>query len=326
MTLVSVSNKPFEMPSPVAAPVPAAPVAPIEAGVIATPVAAPRGGNRPNTVTLGRDDAGPVPVAGFGPIPPGPRARNAARGLETLIGDDDRQPVPDASGDPWKRICQLDLIGPADIPLYKGTGWLAGPATVITAGHCVHYPPFFGGWVERIVVAAGRSGDSFPFGAVEATHFSTLNVWIDGQDADHDIAAIHLSEPLGDRTGIFPVVQMADADLVGRLVNVSGYPVDKDMATTQYHHANRIQAATTRRLFYEIDTVRGQSGAPVWAQDTPDSPPVCVGIHAYGVPGTPITLNITANSAPRFDDAVLEILRGWVRADCDRLGLPLPFT
>lgn len=300
MDLFSISNRAFDAPAP-EIPVPA----PVEAGQIA-----------PSALH------GPIPATGFRPPRPGPRARNPVTGLETVIGQDDRQRVPDAAADPWKRICQLDLIGPRGT--FKGTGWLAGPATVITAGHCVHYPAFFGGWADRIVVAAGRTGDSFPFGRVESAHFSTLNVWIDGQAADHDIAAIHLSEPLGNRTGIFPVQQRDDADLVGRMVNVSGYPTDKELARAQYHHANRIMAVTPRRLFYEIDTVTGQSGAPVWAQDTAESPPVCVGLHAYGVPGTPIDLHITANSAPRFDNAVLGILRDWVQADCDRLGLAAP--
>ena len=300
MDLFSVSNRAFDAPLP--APEPPAPV---EAGQVAS------------GATIG-----PVPATGFQPPRPGPRAPNPVTGLETVIGHDERQRVPDAGGDPWKRICQLDLIGARGT--FKGTGWLAGPATIITAGHCVHYPAFFNGWADRIVVAAGRTGDSFPFGTMEATHFSTLNVWVEGQAADHDIAAIHLSEPLGDRTGIFPIRQLADADLVGRMVNVSGYPTDKELAKAQYHHANRIMAVTPRRLFYDIDTVSGQSGAPVWAQDTADSPPVVVGLHAYGVPGTPIDLHITANSAPRFDDAVLAILRDWVRGDCDRLGLAMP--
>lgn len=265
---------------------------------------------------------GPSLATGFGRPLPGARTRNPATGLETVIGTDDRQRVPDASGEPWRRICQLDLIGPRGI--FKGTGWLAGPATVVTAGHCVHYAPFFGGWADRIVVAAGRTGDSLPFGAIEAEHFSTLNVWRDGQAADYDLAAIHLSEPLGDRTGLFPMREFADVELIGRMVNVSGYPTDKELARTQYHHANGILAVTARRLFYEIDTVSGQSGAPVWIQDSQQATPVCIGIHAYGIPGTPIDLHITANSAPRFDAAVLAILHGWVREDCARLSLPVP--
>lgn len=303
--LFSVSNKPFD-PAPEPAPA-LSPVA-IEAGQVAEPPLA----------------AGPAPVPGIGRAPPrtGTRSRNPLTGLETIIGEDERQRVPDAGLDPWRRICQLDLKGPRGI--FKGTGWLAGPGTVVTAGHCVHYPAFFGGWADAITVAAGRTGDACPFGRIDSEHFSTVNLWLDGLDADHDIAAIHLPEPLGLRTGLFPMQRMEDADLVGRTVNVSGYPTDKELAKAQYHHANRIMAVTGRRLFYEVDTVSGQSGAPVWVQDDAEAPPVCVGIHAYGVPGTPIDLHITANSAPRFDEAVLAILRAWVRADCERLGVPVP--
>lgn len=302
MDLVSISNRPFDAaPQPSAMPAPA-----VEAG---SAPAFPGGAN-------------PVPVSGFGPLPEGPRTRNPQSGLETVIGEDERQRVPDASADPWRRICQLDLNGPKG--MFKGTGWLAGPGTVITAGHCVHYPPFFDGWADSIDVAAGRTADSLPFGRVRATHFSTVTVWTEGQDADFDFAAIHLDEPLGERTGLFPLAGLPDDQLVGRLVNVSGYPTDKEGAQVQYFHANRIMAATTRRLFYDVDTVSGQSGAPIWVQDAPDGPPLCVGIHAYGIPGTPLDLHVTANSAPRFDAGVLTVLREWVRADCLRLGIEPP--
>lgn len=319
--LTSISNKPF----PVAEGGGAnggqgAPAGPLVADTTG-------GGIAQQAQEAGRADpapaaTGPAPRTGrAGPLP-GVRSRNPLTGLETIIGEDQRQRVPDASLDPWRRICQLDLAGPLGI--YKGTGWLAGPATVITAGHCVHYAPFFGGWADRITVCAGRTGEARPFGKLESEHFSTLTVWVEGQDADHDMAAIHLSEPLGLRTGAFPMLAMEDADLVGRLVNISGYPTDKELAKVQYHHANRIMAVTARRLFYDIDTVSGQSGAPVWVQEDAGAAPVCVGIHAYGVPGTPIDLHITANSAPRFDAEVLAILHGWVRADCERLGIAPP--
>ncbi|UXU76518.1 MULTISPECIES: trypsin-like serine peptidase [unclassified Paracoccus (in: a-proteobacteria)] len=310
MALFSVSNKPFPPPSPAATEAdPATPPAAPEAGVAAAPT--------------GKVSDNPVPVQGKGPPLPGTRQRNPLTGFETIIGDtDERQPVADASTDPWRRICQLDLIGSRGT--FKGTGFLIGPATVLTAGHCLHYPPFFAGWADHVLVAAGRGGGNFPFGQIRAEYFSTLNLWIEGQAADYDIAAIHLQEPLGQRTGWFPLQVRDDADLIGRLVNISGYPTDKDLARTQYHHANRIMAVTRRRLFYDVDTVSGQSGAPVWVQDDGQDAPVCVGIHAYGVPGTPIDLHITANSAPRLDDEVMALITAWVAEDCARLGLPAP--
>ncbi|MFT4152079.1 MAG: trypsin-like peptidase domain-containing protein [Paracoccaceae bacterium] len=315
--LNSVSNR--EPPPPAAG-----------GGVVAGVVSGVVPGGSPGAGALPDDAAALAPrmammgggaalVRGFAPPRAGVRARNPVTGLETIIGDDERLAVPDASADPWRRICQLDLKG--RLGNFKGTGWFAGPATVITAGHCVHYPQFFDGWAEEITVSPGRTGDSFPLGRARSGWFSTVDVWRDGQNADFDMAAIHLDEPLGNAAGIFPCRVLDDPALIGRMVNISGYPTDRDLARVQYHHANRIMAVTARRLFYDIDTVSGQSGAPVWVQDDPAAAPACVGIHAYGVPGTPLDLHILANSAPRFDAEVLAVIGAWVARDNARLGL-----
>jgi glutamyl endopeptidase len=240
----------------------------------------------------------------------GQTRRNTVTGLETIIGTDERVAITEADQDPWRRICQLDLEGPMGV--FKGTGWFAGPSTVITAGHCVHYATFFGGWAQKITVTPGRHRDKMPFGRAVSTRFSTLNLWRDGQAADWDIGCIHLDTPLGDQTGVFATGVLSDEDLTARVLNIAGYPTDKDLAKVMYHHANQVLHLSERRIFYEIDTVSGQSGAPVWVQDTEAAAPLCVGIHAYGVPGTPQDLHITANSAPRIDAQVAAIIGAWV--------------
>lgn len=266
------------------------------------------------------DNGGPrIMPPGAPPPPPGRRRINPDTGLETVIGPDERQPVTDTDRDPWRRICQLDLKGPGGT--FKGTGWFAGPASVITAGHCLHYRPFFGGWAQEIVVAPGRHLETRPFGTAACQRFSVLSPWFEGENADYDIGCIHLDLPLGAATGHFAVAVADDARLKGAWVNVAGYPTDRDLARVAYHHANRILALTPRRMFYEIDTASGQSGGPVWQQDDAAAAPVCVGVHAYGVPGTPADLHIRANSAPRFDPDIAAIIAGWVAADNRRCGL-----
>jgi V8-like Glu-specific endopeptidase len=76
-----------------------------------------------------------------------------------------------------------------------------------------------------------------------------------------------------------------------------------------------VLSVTDRRLFYEVDTFGGQSGAPVWIHADENAPPVAVGIHAYGVGGTPANLGVVANSAPRIIPEVLEKLTEWVEQD-----------
>ena len=129
------------------------------------------------------------------------------------------------------------------------------------------------------------------------------------------MGCIHLSEPKGDEVGWFSLAALEPDELVGYLVNVSGYPGDRGAGQEQYHGSNRVLRATERRLFYEVDTSGGQSGAPVWIHKDDAAAPLAVGIHAYGVGGTPSDLGIVANSAPRIIREVLETLKGWVEQD-----------
>ena len=103
------------------------------------------------------------------------------------------------------------------------------------------------------------------------------------------------------------------AELQGYLVNVSGYPADRGVGTEQYHHRNRVLRVTDRRVFYDVDTYGGQSGAPVWIHESEGAPPLAIAIHAYGVGGSPTGLE--ANSAPRIIPEVLDRIREWVDAD-----------
>jgi V8-like Glu-specific endopeptidase len=101
--------------------------------------------------------------------------------------------------------------------------------------------------------------------------------------------------------------------LTERLVNVSGYPVSPGNGRQQYFHANRVKAVTARRVFYDVDTIGGQSGSPVWAYlDDASETPTVVAIHAYGVGGVPAGLNVVANSGPRILPDVLDVIKGWI--------------
>jgi glutamyl endopeptidase len=234
--------------------------------------------------------------------------------FESLLGDvDRRKQILETDLLPWRMLCSLDIVAQNGLG-YVGTGWFAGPRTVITAGHCVYDPIELGGWARQITVMPGRNGDSTSLGTADSSRFSTTDRWIEAQDADYDYAAIHLNEELGTAVGSFGIGTLPDGELQNRLLNISGYPVSPGNGKFQYFHANRVKAVTARRVFYDIDTMGGQSGSPVWTYlDDDSSSPVVVGIHAYGLGGVPAGLNVHANSGPRILPEVLEVIRGWIQ-------------
>jgi V8-like Glu-specific endopeptidase len=239
----------------------------------------------------------------------------AAHGFafESVIGPrDDRVRVLDTDLYPWRMICSLRMRG-ASGATAVGTGWLAGPKTVVTAGHCVHSEYFFGGWASFIELSPGRNGSEFPFETLNSTRFSSVDRWVSNAEPDFDIGCIHLDQPIGDTLGWFAVGALSPEELEGYLVNVSGYPLDRGRGTEQYHHRNRILNVTERRVFYDVDTFGGQSGAPVWIHETEKAPPLVIGIHAYGTGAS--VAGLEANSAPRIIPEVHEQISAWVEQD-----------
>jgi V8-like Glu-specific endopeptidase len=241
-----------------------------------------------------------------------PRRRSMLESLLEAV--DRRQQILETELTPWRMICALDIEsqnGPALI----GTGWFVGPRTVITAGHCVFDPVELGGWAKKITVTPGRNGSALPFPSEASAEFSTTDLWQKDQNPDFDYGVIHLKTYLGAKVGAFGVAVLPDAELQNRLVNVSGYPTEPGDGQLQYFHASRVKATTGRRVFYDVDTVGGQSGSPVWAYLDDSKDPIVVAIHAYGIGGVPAGLSVVANSGPRIIPEVLDVIRGWAGAD-----------
>jgi len=232
--------------------------------------------------------------------------------IESVIGPDERTRIVDTELAPWRRICALRVLSPAGN--FIGTGWFAGPRTVITAGHCVFHRQM-SGWATRITVIPGRNGTEMPYGEASSTRFSSLNYWTETTNPDYDIGAIHLETSFGDQVGWFSTAVLSDADIPGYLINISGYPGDRGLGNEQYFHANRILRVTNSRVFYSNDTAQGQSGSPVWIYPAADAEPMAIGIHNYGVGGTPADYNITANSATRIVPEVLDQMRAWIETN-----------
>ena len=223
---------------------------------------------------------------------------------ETVHGPDDRVQITATRNYPWRAHCSLRIVA-ADNSLWIGTGWFIGPRLLVTAGHVVFIKNSGvqgrDGWVKSIDAVPGRNGSQQPFGASKSTHFHSVRGWTEDGDEKFDYGAIVLADPLGDQTGWFAFA--AYADVTGFRGNISGYPGDKP-AGTQWYDSRVIDSSTDRKIFYDIDSFGGQSGAAVYR--ILNGQRTAFGIHAYG--------GARVNSATRINRFVFDNLAAWKAA------------
>ena len=219
---------------------------------------------------------------------------------EVVIGKDDRKKITATTKYPWRAICSL-RIKAKDGTSWIGTGFLIGLRTVITAGHCV-YMHKHGGWAKSIEVIPGRNGSKKPYGSCKSSKFHSVKGWTKSKKRSHDYGSIILPKncKYGNTVGYFGYGNYGFFDLLGLKVNLSGYPGDKPVGT-QWWHARKIKAVTSRTLVYNIDTAGGQSGSPVWR--IKNGKRYAVGIHTNG--------HSTGNSATRITKPVFKNLKNW---------------
>lgn len=209
---------------------------------------------------------------------------------------------------PWRAICHLRITA-ADRSSLLGTGWLAAPRLVITAGHCV-FQRFRGGWAQSIEVTPGRNGAKPPrFGTflVGRSGLRSVRGWT--RDADHhfDYGAIVIPRSAedpspGDQAGFFGFHAPPADELRRGLYNLAGYPDDLEEATLWWH-ARGLHDVQPNTLLYTMDTQGGQSGAPVWRRV--DGKVQVVGIHSGDLG--------TVSQAVRINSQVYSNLVSWKR-------------
>ncbi|MGA8943992.1 MAG: serine protease [Thermoactinomyces sp.] len=228
------------------------------------------------------------------------QSRSATSGeasTESIIGSDNRTRVKDTTAYPYRAIVHIE----SDIG--NCTGWMIGPDTVATAGHCV-YDPDQKQWASWARIYPGRDGNKAPYGSANAKRFYSVTGWTAQGNHNYDYGAIKLDENLGKQTGWFGY-RWQSGSLNGIRVNVSGYPGDKDYGT-QWEHWDQIRETTSYKLLYNNDTYAGQSGSPVY-QGSYQSCGVCsLAIHVNGVYGEK-----NSNRGTRITKQVFNNLNIW---------------
>jgi V8-like Glu-specific endopeptidase len=160
-----------------------------------------------------------------------------------------------------------------------------------------------GGWIRSAEVIPGLNNALRPFGSFVGTSFRSVKGWtVDGK-REFDYGAIILppSSRPGDRTGYFGYAVRDDAYLSASVLNLSGYPGDKNNGNEQWFMSLRPKSLSSRVITYNIDTMGGQSGAPVWVKVGTQR--YCVGIHTNG--------HLSGNSATRIVKPVFDNIKNW---------------
>ena len=227
-------------------------------------------------------------------------ASETAGMAEVIIGSDDRVRVGNTGAYPWRAICGLKITA-ANGKRFIGTGWMISPRTVITAGHCV-FMHNEGGWARSVEVVPGLNDASRPYGSASSGALRSVTGWTQSRNREYDYGAIILpaNARLGARTGWFGLAVRDDAFLRAASLNLSGYPGDKG-GNQQWFMAQRAKSVSGRVITYNIDTMGGQSGSPVWILQNGQR--YGVGVHTNGAS--------SGNSATRINTDVFNRMIAW---------------
>ncbi len=231
--------------------------------------------------------------------------------LEVIVGTDDRVRITSTTKVPWRRHCALRITMPSGA-VYRGTGFLIGPRAVATAGHCV-YLQKQGGWARRVEVIPGCNGTKRPFGQAVATSFRSVRGWVREAKPESDYGCIVLPPGAfaGRSLGSFGFGVFTATQLLAQPAVVAGYSGDKPFAEL-WGMARRIKTVTPKQLVYDIDTMGGNSGGPVYIKR--NGKRYVVGIHNYGAS--------SGNSATRVTAPVFQNLQRWSKVGAAAASRP----
>ena len=185
-----------------------------------------------------------------------------------VIGSDDRTTIKDLSKYPYCAIAYLEVTASCG-ETWTGTGFMIGDRWLMTAGHCL-YCTDHGAWAQKIIFYFGyRNRNSYYF-----RYNGGWKPWIstavynarhgdNSTYSDYDYGYVRLEKNIVNKTGCFGFIPgETDSKLSSTTYYCAGYAdgklkVDRD----------RVQPISENRISHTIDTVPGNSGAPIYTSD-----------------------------------------------------------
>jgi V8-like Glu-specific endopeptidase len=221
---------------------------------------------------------------------------------ESIIDRNKRIQIIETKEIPWRWIC-FTRSNFGNGTFLKGTGWLASPQCVITAGHNI-YDRRYGGWAKEIEVILGLNGQ-IRIGSFISTKFVSVEDWVYNNNTTHDYGGIMVPQDQINEISKIGNFGYANVEELSQYqANIAGYPGDK-LPFTLWYDSQPFIKEYCDYIYYETDTEQGQSGSPIWINF--NEQPIVVGIHAYGDNKRPFTFNYGV----RINKPVFDNIRNW---------------
>ncbi|MET0135012.1 MAG: trypsin-like serine protease [Kibdelosporangium sp.] len=239
-------------------------------------------------------------LVGADPVRPGHRIEGySGFGTQSIIGADNRVRVDPTTSFPARATVLITRVS-GGVERQHCTGWMFGPSLVLTAGHCVYDGSAY---YSGLRFYPGYNGNTAPYGSCTPTQLRASAGYVSTGAADQDYGGANLNCTIGDTVGWFGAYATTSS-LNGTATTIQGYGGDKNKE--QWLSTDQIRTSNTLRLYYQNDTVGGNSGSAVYTNRAAGSPG-CSGVcalafHAYGG---------SQNSGARMTAARLTEVTGW---------------
>lgn len=210
--------------------------------------------------------------------------------IDGVFGVDERVQVSTTSVPPGSMTVLL-IVQWANGEFGGCSGFMVGPRTVGTAGHCI-YSHADGGWPAQVLAVPGANGAERPFGQSWAVSVQTVSGWADYGDFRFDYGSVTLADDIGFASGTFALTAATDELLLSSELTATGYSQDKPPAT-MWQASGYLDDLDGSLLYSRIDVTYGNSGGPLWLKTDADEHYV-VGIVSSGTPVTNLAVRVNS--------------------------------